>query len=284
MFVKITENKKFDADNEIIKATNSFNYIQNVIMYDICSSFTMFDDIENAPTDFKIKMKDVIDVLGWGDSGNAYNYIVEQVKDLQKKQLILYSNDKSKELSMILFPTTLYNRETKEIEIDFNRKALPFFMNLSKCFCSIEVKKLREIRNEKAQKLYSYLHLWINTKNKVEYSLNELKRIIRIECKEYGNFKRDHLDKIIKEINNIDKDLKLKYNEIKNGRKVVAIEFSYNKKKQEHLIKQQEANRRERIAKSVVEFESGVYKPVFQVRETKTNKTKTKKEDQRLPF
>lgn len=68
-------------------------------------------------------------------------------------------------------------------------------------------------------------------KNEVVYSLEKLRFLLNIESheyKKYNDFKKDVLEKALKEIN-ISSSLKFSYKEIKTRRKITAIHFIIKK-------------------------------------------------------
>ncbi|OOB74923.1 hypothetical protein AXF41_14575 [Clostridium haemolyticum] len=83
-----------------------------------------------------------------------------------------------------------------------------------------------KLRNPNAYRLYDLLRLWSGVKTKINYTIDELKEYLMLDGNypEYGNFKRRVIVPAIKELNKTG-FFEIDFKEVKQGRKVVSIDF-----------------------------------------------------------
>ena len=86
---------------------------------------------------------------------------------------------------------------------------------------------LLNLSNYYAQRFYDLIRLWSGTKSVIEYRIDKLKEYLGLEgkYKDYSTFKRRVIKPAIKEL--VEKKVfKIDFEEVKEGRKIVALRFT----------------------------------------------------------
>lgn len=121
-----------------------------------------------------------------------------------------------------------YDDEYNTFEIESSEKIYSLVCKKFKGggYTPVNLAVFLSLKNPYAQRLYDLLRLWSGTKNKISYSVNDLKMYLMLEeaYAEYGNFKRRVINPAIKELNSSGY-FEIKVEEVKSGRKVETINF-----------------------------------------------------------
>lgn len=93
-------------------------------------------------------------------------------------------------------------------------------------YTPINVSILLGLNNYYAQRLYDFLRLWSGSKSVINYTVDKLKELLQIKdlYSLYGDFKRRVIVPAIKELNKTG-FFEIDFKEVKQGRKVVSIDF-----------------------------------------------------------
>lgn len=113
----------------------------------------------------------------------------------------------------------------------FNSYILKYFVDINRNFTEFQLQYLLSMSSSYAIKLYKLLYQYKNIKHRT-LSVDDLKEQFGISSKysQYSDFKKYVLISSVDQINNIT-DLYVKYKEIKFGRKVEKLEFTFELKK-----------------------------------------------------
>ncbi|CEP42562.1 replication initiation protein [Paraclostridium sordellii] len=121
-----------------------------------------------------------------------------------------------------------YDDEYNTFEIESSEKIYSLVCKKFKGggYTPVNLAVFLSLKNPYAQRLYDLLRLWSGTKNKISYSVNDLKMYLMLEeaYAEYGNFKRRVINPAIKELNSSGY-FEIQVEEVKSGRKVEKINF-----------------------------------------------------------
>ena len=202
---------------------------QKVVLY-LISHISPYDE------DFKIysfEIREFLKVIGAEiDSGANYSYLKKQIQDIADKSLwIKIENGKETLVRWIERPYIDENSGIIEIKLDALMK--PYLLQLKNNYTTYELAYTLLFKSKYSLRLYEIaksVHFHELTEYKRKYSVEELKIMMGAENnKEYRDFKRNALKKATDEINKYsDKDIS--FEEIKHGRKVIAIEFTIKTK------------------------------------------------------
>ncbi len=150
------------------------------------------------------------------------------------------------------------------VELIFGSQLIPQITDLTRLFTSYEIEQTRNL-NRYGLRLYELLVRWRAT-GKVVVTLAELRSRLGLlddEYKAMGDFKKRVLDMAVAEINE-HTDIDVKYEQQKQGRKIVGFTFSFKQKKdkQKSIIKMTNKQRL-MFAKKLANLpELGSYAPI----------------------
>ena len=119
-----------------------------------------------------------------------------------------------------------YDANTNVFEIKMDAEIYKLLFDYLKGYTPVNLAIFFSFKTFYTQRFYELLRLWSNTKQVINYSLEELKDLLMLEeqYSEYGNFKRRVILPTIKELN--EKSLmNVEVKENKINRKVVSIDF-----------------------------------------------------------
>ncbi len=116
-------------------------------------------------------------------------------------------------------------------KFDFNYHILKYFIDINKNFTEFQLHYLLSFSSSYSVKLYKLLYQYKNIRTRT-FTVSELKEQFGASDKYplYGSFKKYIIDASIMQINKLT-DLHVKYKEIKYGRKVEKLEFTFELKK-----------------------------------------------------
>lgn len=120
-----------------------------------------------------------------------------------------------------------YNDKTKNFTIEASQKIYDVMKNyLTDGYTPNNLTILMKLRNPNTYRLYDLLRLWSGVKTKINYTIDELKEYLMLDenYPQYGNFKRRVIVPAIKELNKTG-FFEIDFKEVKQGRKVVSIDF-----------------------------------------------------------
>jgi len=124
-----------------------------------------------------------------------------------------------------------YQKREGSIIIQFTDSIMPYLSQVRQKFVLYNLKEIADFNSLYTTRLYELIQQFKDTGYLVK-SLGQLREIFAVEnkFKKYNHFKNRTFDHACKEINN-NYEMNLGYEEIKEGRKVVAIKFVFKKTK-----------------------------------------------------
>ena len=124
------------------------------------------------------------------------------------------------------------------VRIRFSDDVVPLITNLEKHFTSYELEQVSSLTSVYAIRLYEVLIAWRSTGKVTMIGLDELRSKLGIEPHEYkrmGQFKEKVLHLAIEQINT-HTDIKVEYEQHKQGRTIVGFSFSFKQKSKPKTI------------------------------------------------
>lgn len=121
-----------------------------------------------------------------------------------------------------------YDEETQTFRVDSPKKIYDLLDQYLKTgYTPANLALLFSLKTYTAQRLYDLLRVWSGTKTTITYTFDELKMYLMLEDSypQYSNFKRRVIVPAINELNSTGY-FKIEFEEVKVGRKVVAINFT----------------------------------------------------------
>ena len=196
--------------------------------------------IKSEDEDFQeyyIEIKSFMDLIGV--SGHSkYKEIKEITKKLRERTIIIKNLQEDTETQVGWVSSFKYYNKGGYVKVRLDPELKPYFLKLKERFTQYQLKNVIKLKSSYSIRIYELLKQYEKIKERY-FELPELKKILGIrpgEYKLYGDFNRKILKRAKKELPE-KTDLKFKYREKKNGRKVVGIYFfiKQNKKNQEQI-------------------------------------------------
>lgn len=187
------------------------------------------------PTDkgtetYKINIRDVCKACGieGNMSGGAYSAVREAVKKLDSYNFELVDENHRRHILHWIRSVVIDPEDAKRasVQFEFDPKIVPYLFNVRKFFTQYELGGVLQMKSTYGVRLYELLKSYANIRRK-KFELAELRYLLGAEQSsydKYGLFRTKVIEPAMKDIATYS-DLKADYVEVKQGRKVVAIEF-----------------------------------------------------------
>ena len=218
----INQNELIVKSNNLIEASYRLTtQEQRVIL--LVSSMIKADDKDFQ--EYYIDIKSFMNLIGVTGK-SKYEEIKEITKKLRERTIVLKDLEKNTETQMGWVSSFTYFNNEGYVQIMLDPKLKPFLLNLKERFTQYQRKYVIQLKSFYSIRLYELLKQYEKVKERY-IELDALRKILGIkpnEYKLYGNFKNKVLKKAEAELPE-KTDLKFKYKEKKQGRKVVGIYF-----------------------------------------------------------
>ena len=125
--------------------------------------------------------------------------------------------------------TAKYNKKEGRITIEFTDRIMPYLAQVKQKFVLYNLKEIANFRSLYTTRLYELIQEYKETCWMLK-SLKQLRESLAVgsSFKLYGDFKRYTFSHACQEIND-QYDMDMRFEEIKEGRKVVAVKFLFKK-------------------------------------------------------
>lgn len=178
---------------------------------------------------YEFEIRDYCKICGIDyDNGNNYLSIKSTLKRLRDNSMWLQFDGTETESPVSWLDRVELNRKSGRVRVRIDDRLAPYLFNLSRHYTRYQLYNVLAMRSAFSIRMYELLKSYTFQRTK-EFSVDELKTILMVaEKKSYKNFnlfRTKVLDKAIDEINSLT-DLKISYELINQGRKVVSIKFS----------------------------------------------------------
>ena len=216
--------------NYIIEASYRLSVEEQRIIHILTSM------IEEKDIDFKkykFTIKEFAEIINTKDR-SIYKNMAIYIDSLRSRDLTIYKEDSILKLKWLssaeYFPSKGY------IELEFSPKLKPYLLQLQKFFTELSRKQLVSFTSQHTGRVYELLKQYEKIKQR-EITIKDLKKFLGLqdyEYKLYSEIKRTIVKKAIEQINK-NTDLNVTYEEIKESRKVVALRFFIDTKRQNEI-------------------------------------------------
>lgn len=219
------------ANDLIQKSRFKLNLRQQKIMLYLISQIKPTDNEFNT---YRFNIAEFCRVAGIEYNGRSYEELKDEIKNIADKSYWITLEDGETEtlVRWIEKPKIYKNRGIIELRLDEDLR--PYLLNLRNCYTQYQLIYTLSFKHRRSIRLYELvcsIHYNELDEYKRVFELNNLKCILDAEnYTEYKYFRRDVLETCVKEITN-NSDKNLSYTPIKNGRKVISIEFTISTKK-----------------------------------------------------
>lgn len=170
---------------------------------------------------------------------NCYTILKDATDKLMKTDIRIEMPEKKEIWRINVCSMAKYNKTEGNITIEFTDRIMPYLARVTEKFVLYNLKEIANFKSLHTTRLYELIQEFQDTGTFTK-SIDQLKEIFTTgdKLKLYTNFKLRTFGHACKEIND-NYNMDLNFIEIKEGRKVVAIEFFFKKTNIEHRVDQQ---------------------------------------------
>lgn len=170
------------------------------------------------------------------DKSEAYKQLSEASRQLFNRQFSYidrYANTDAITVSRWVNEVTYVN-DKGMVVMYLNRNVISMISRLEEQFTKYHLIQVSDLKSQYSIRLYELLIKYLSIGNSKKYPINDLRMLLGIGVNEYktmSDFKKRVLDLAVTEIN--DKtDIKVKYDQFKEGRTISHVLFKLGKKKE----------------------------------------------------
>ena len=163
------------------------------------------------------------------DIHNSYKLLNKACKKLMKTDLTIARNESAELWQINICSMAKYNKKEGSVVIKFTDDIMPYLAQVRKKFVLYNLKEISNFNSIYTTRLYELVQQFKDTGYIIK-SVNQLRELFATDAKfkAYKDFKKRTFEHACKEINN-NHELNLGYEELKEGRKVIAIKFVFTK-------------------------------------------------------
>ena len=162
------------------------------------------------------------------DLSNCYRFLNKACKKLMKSSITLEKIELNEIWEINICSTAKYNNKEGRITVKFTDDIMPYLSQVRKRFVLYNLKEIANFGSLYTTRLYELIQEFQETGWMLK-SIDQLRKVFALgnnKLKLYGNFKAKILNHACREIND-NYDMNLRFEELKEGRKVVAVKFSF---------------------------------------------------------
>lgn len=219
--------------NSLIVASYDMTSLEQKLFLMLISTIKKDDD-RVVRTTFRVKhIAEVMNIT----SQSLYRDLPKICKELMKKVIEIKQDDGSwKMFSIISFAE--YKAREGKLTLEIHKEAEPYLLKLKEMFTVYKLENVVNLKSKYAIRLYQQSKRCLFKGGEI-IDLQEFRRLLKLEKKTYDRFDcitSKVLKPAIKEINE-KTDISLTYDTIKDGRKVVALNFKVKNKTTQKIVK-----------------------------------------------
>jgi plasmid replication initiation protein len=164
------------------------------------------------------------------DIHNSYKFLHKSCKKLMKTSIIIEKPDLCKTWEINVCSMAQYNKEEGSITVEFTDRIMPYLAQVRTRFVLYNLKEISNFGSLYTTRLYELLQEFKDTGWMLK-SVKQLREAFAVgnnKFKLYGHFKTNTFAHACQEIN-ANYSMDLRFEEIKEGRKVAAVKFFFKK-------------------------------------------------------
>jgi len=163
------------------------------------------------------------------DIDNSYKSLHKACKKLMKTSILLEKIELNEIWEINVCSTAKYNKKEGRITVEFTDRIMPYLSQVKQKFVLYNLKEIANFGSLYTTRLYELIQEFKDTGYMIK-SVDQLREIFAVgnSFKLYGDFKRYTFEHACQEINDNYK-MNLGFEEIKEGRKVIAVKFVFKK-------------------------------------------------------
>jgi plasmid replication initiation protein len=231
---KVYKNKKLNNANFGTYNLNDYQVFLQLVSklgkIDINGTYKQPQDLEREHT---LTAKEFSQAFGI-DLNTAYGVLKRASNKLARTAITLEKPELFQIWNIPVCETSTYNTKDGSITITFNTHIMPYLAQVQNKYMLYNLKEIANFGSLYTTRLYELIQEFKDT-GWIEKSVKQLRELFAVDKKfpDYNNFKRYTFAHAINEINAQYK-MNLRFEELKEGRKVVAIRFEFNRSHTTH--------------------------------------------------
>jgi plasmid replication initiation protein len=165
------------------------------------------------------------------DIDNSYRFLSKAVEKLMKTDIKIEKPENGSIIRVNICSQAEYVKKEGRINVEFTDRIMPYLAQVKQKFVLYNLKEISNFGSIYTTRLYELIQEFKDTGYMIK-SVEELRESFAVDkkFKAYKDFKKYTFDHACSEINKI-YQMNLGYEEIKEGRKVIAIKFVFRKTK-----------------------------------------------------
>lgn len=196
----------------------------------IVTLVSMIEPQDEAFKEYNIRLREFYKLLGLNEDVH-YSQLKQVVDDLMSKVIEIPLGEGGW-LKTHWVSRATYIEGEGMIKLSFDPHLREYLLMLKKAFTSYKLNNVLSLQSTYGLRLYEILKSWeyVKSEKARTVELIRLREMLGVDSKtypKYSNFKIKVLNKAIEEINS-KTDLNVNFKEIKESRRVIALEFSIN--------------------------------------------------------
>jgi plasmid replication initiation protein len=228
---------KIYKDNKLNQANfGNFTHNDYQVFLHLVSKIGGVDEIGKYLQPEQLKREQVLTAKEFSevfntDVDNSYRYLKKAIDKLMKTDIKVERPENNSIVRINICSQAEYKKREGAIIIQFTDSIMPYLSQVRQKFVLYNLKEIADFNSLYTTRLYELIQQFKDTGYLVK-SLEQLRKIFAVgdKFKKYNHFKNRTFDHACKEINN-NYEMNLGYEEIKEGRKVVAVKFVFKKTK-----------------------------------------------------
>ena len=172
------------------------------------------------------------------DIDNSYKSLHKACKKLMKTSILLEKIELNEIWEINVCSTAKYNKKEGRITVEFTDRIMPYLSQVKQKFVLYNLKEIANFGSLYTTRLYELIQEFKDTGYMIK-SVDQLREIFAVGSgfKLYGDFKKRTFEHACQEINDNYK-MNLGFEEIKEGRKIIAVKFVFKKTRIHKIIDQ----------------------------------------------
>lgn len=226
---KIYKNKKLNAANFGDFSLNDYQVFLHLTSklggVDEYGKYLQYRELQREHT---LTAKEFSEIFNT-DLSNSYKCLLKACKKLMKTSITIEKPELDKTVEINICSQAEYNKKEGSISIEFTDRIMPYLAQVKQKFVLYNLKEIANFGSLYTTRLYELLQEFQETGWMLK-SVEELRNIFAVgnKFKAYKDFKIKTFAHACEEINH-NYDMGLSFKEIKQGKKVVAIKFTFKK-------------------------------------------------------
>ena len=212
------ENNLIVKSNKLIEARYSLSLNeQKIILY----AASKLDTSKDSFNTLELETREFMELLN--TTVFRYTEIKELVTGLMSKQVKI-ETDKD-DLVANWVSSIYYVKNSGVIELEFSHRLIPYLLQLKERFTRYQLKNILYLKNKHSVRIYELMKQYQTIGHRT-FTIEELKELLMLEDKynQFRDFNKSVIKQSMDEINELT-DINIDVEQVKRGRKVVALKY-----------------------------------------------------------